>query len=121
VRLLSQISGAWQFNDYTYTAFAPPCTPASPAAMLTPANGSTLPGSAVTFTWSQGCQVWQYSLFVGTTPGNNDLYSQGQGTNLSATVSGLPTDGRTLYVRLWSFIGSDLEFTDYIYKAASGG
>ena len=33
------------------------------------------------------------------------------------TVTGLPVDGRTLYVRLWSVIGGVWSFTDYTYTA----
>ena len=37
--------------------------------------------------------------------------------NLSATVTGLPTNGSTIHVRLWSKIGSNWPFVDYTYKA----
>jgi len=63
--------------------------------------------------------VTQYWLYVGTTPGNNDLYSQPPGLNLTGTVTGLPTDGRQLYVRLWSLIGGVWQFNDYTYTAAT--
>ncbi len=86
--------------------------------MTTPVPGSTLPGATVTFGWSAGSGVTQYYLYVGNALGGNDVYSQSQGTNLSVTVGGLPTDGRTLYVRLWSMIGS-WQFIDYTYTAAS--
>jgi hypothetical protein len=59
--------------------------------------------------------VAEYWLYVGTTPGNNDLYSQSQGLNRTGTVTGLPTDGRTLYVRLWSRIGGVWQGNDYTY------
>ena len=60
----------------------------------------------------------RYWLYVGSTPGGADLWSQDQGTNLSTTVSGLPIDGRTLYVRLYSVIGGVWSFNDYTYTAA---
>jgi hypothetical protein len=34
-------------------------------------------------------------------------------------VSGLPTDGRTIYVRLWSLIAGAWVFNDYTYTAAT--
>ncbi len=40
------------------------------------------------------------------------------GANLRTTVTGLPTDGRTLYVRLYSVIAGAWSFTDYTYTAA---
>jgi Peptidase family M23 len=114
VRLLSLIGNAWQFNDYTYHAGA-----SQKAVMTVPVPGSTLSGASVTFDWNSGSGVSQYFLYVGTTAGNSDVYGQSQGTNLSTTVNGLPTNGRTLYVRLWSLIASAWQFNDYIYTAAT--
>src|SRR5262249_12046869 len=68
-----------------------------------------------------GNGVSQYYLYIGTSVGNNDIYSLTQGTRLSVTVNGLPTNGRTLYVRLWSLIGNAWQLNDYIYTAASAG
>ncbi len=115
VRLWSLIAGAWQFNDYTYTAAGT----SQKAAMTAPAPTSTLPGAMVTFAWSSGSGVSQYWLWVGTSANNSDVYTQSQGSSLSGTVSGLPTDGRTLYVRLWSLIAGAWQFNDYIYTAAT--
>jgi hypothetical protein len=60
-------------------------------------------------------------LYVGTSNGTNDIYGQSQGTSTSGTVSALPTDGRTLYVRLWSYTGSAWLYRDYTYTAANAG
>jgi len=117
VRLWSQISGSWQFNDYTYTAAGTAVTNTK-ASITSPTPGSKLAGASVTFAWNAGSGVSQYWLYVGTSAGGNDLYGQSQGTNRSATVSGLPTDGRNLYVRLWSQISGSWQFNDYTYTAA---
>ena len=39
--------------------------------------------------------------------------------NFSATVTGLPTNGSTIYVRLWSFISGSWQNTDYTYTATT--
>jgi hypothetical protein len=117
VRLWSLVGGGWQFNDYTYAAAASSAPPR--AQMTTPASGSTLTASTVEFKWTGGAGVSQYYLWVGNGLGANDLAVQDRGTNLSAIVTGLPTDGRTLYVRLWSLIGG-WQFYDYTYTAATG-
>src|SRR5207253_2776388 len=71
----------------------------------------------------QGCNVTAYFLYIGSTPGAFDLYFQSQGTQLTTMVNNLPTDGRTLYVRLWSLftgasdIASGWQYNDYTYKA----
>jgi glucose/arabinose dehydrogenase len=116
VRLWSLIGGAWQFNDYIYTSASGP----PGAVILSPTPGSTLTSSAVTFTWSAGSGVSAYWLEVGTTPGGNQIYPGSPVTELSATVFGLPGDGSTVYVRLWSLIGGAWQFNDYTYTSASG-
>jgi len=73
----------------------------------------------VTFTWSAGTGISKYSLWLGTTgPGSNNLYLPSETTALSATVSGLPTDGSTIYARMWSLISGAWQWTDYTYSAA---
>jgi hypothetical protein len=117
VRLWSLVDWAWQPHDYTYTAMSTSVTPR--AQMTTPAPESTLPASAVAFQWSGGAGVAQYYLWVGNTVGANDLASQDRGTSLNAIVRALPTDGRTLFVRLWSLLGGGWQSNDYTYVAAS--
>jgi hypothetical protein len=114
VRLWSLVGGGWQFNDYTYTAanFAK-------AVMLTPTPGSTLAGSSVTFTWSTGTAVSQYAIYVGKTVGGGEIIQRNTGTGLSLAVTGIPTDGSTVFVRLWSLVGGGWQFNDYTYTAAN--
>jgi hypothetical protein len=73
----------------------------------------------VTFTWSAGSAT-SYELYVGNSPGAFDIYDSGSITARSATVNNIPTDGRTIYVRLRSFISRTWQFNDYTYKAAGG-
>ena len=114
VRLFSWINGAWQTNDYTYTASAPP----QAAVLTSPAPGSTLSGSSVTFGWSKGVAVQFYSLWVGTTGvGSNNIFDSGNTFNQSANVSGIPTAGQTIYVRLYSWIDGAWQTTDATYTA----
>jgi hypothetical protein len=124
VRLWSRFTGVWQqFNDYTYTACSNGCGggggPAK-AQLQTPIPGTVLAGATATFTWTAGSGVTQYFLDVGTTQGGINLYHQSQGTNLSGTVPGLPTDGLPLWARLWSLINGTWQLTDYAYTAACG-
>ncbi len=73
--------------------------------ITSPAPGSTLSGSSAIFIWdSNGVSVSDYSLYIGSSPGATDIYDSanlGMATNIS--VSGLPTDGRTLYITLWYY------------------
>src|SRR5689334_9479371 len=65
----------------------------APAEIATPAPGSTLTSSTITFQWTGGIGATDYWLYVGTTQGGLDIYSADRGTSLSATVSNLPTNG----------------------------
>ena len=71
------------------------------AQITSPAKGSTLVGSA-TFTWTSETGATSYQVWVGSTPGTDDVAYSGS-NGLSATVSGLPRDGRQLYVTLWGY------------------
>jgi phosphatidylinositol-3-phosphatase len=92
----------------------------APAAMRSPKPGTTLPGTTQTFTWTAGTRVTQIELLVGTTLGGGDIYSNGAVTGTSITVNNLPTNGSTVYVRLWSLINGIWQFNDYTYTAAAG-
>jgi hypothetical protein len=116
VRLWTFINGAWQTPfDYTYKA----CTncAADPRAVLTaPAPGSTLTTSTVTFVWSAGTGATNYWLDVGNFTGSGDI-SGAATTATSRTVANIPRDGRTIYVRLWTFINGAWQTPiDYTYR-----
>jgi hypothetical protein len=111
VRLWSWTSLGWLYRDFTYTAV----NLSTPAVIYSPSPGSMLPGSTVSFSWTAGNGVSQYYLYIGNWVGGNDIYVANEGLATSGIVSGLPTDGRTLYVRLWSFISSGWQYRDYTY------
>lgn len=96
----------------------PPPAVDTKAAMQSPAPGSQLPGSDVTFSWNAGSGAREYFLYVGTRAGSNNIYGRSQSTNLSALVDDIPTDGRTIYVRLWTRFSGGWQYTDYTYRAA---
>jgi streptogramin lyase len=117
VRLYSKINGAAKFTDYTFTESGGPALKAA----LTAPTVSTLSGSGQTFTWSAGAGVSKYGLRIGTTsPGSDDIYNAFPTTALTASVSGIPTSGATLYVRLYSNIDQAWQFTDYTFTEAGG-
>jgi hypothetical protein len=111
VRLYSWINIGWQYLDYTYTGLP------IKSAMISPLPGSTTTGGTATFTWTAGQGVSRYLIYVGTIPGGNNLFALNTFTSTSATVNNLPKDGRTIYVRLYSWINIGWQYTDYIYVA----
>ena len=90
--------------------------------ITSPPNGVTLASGSVTFAW-QGSEASQYYLYVGSTPGTANLYNSGQmaGSVLARAVNGLPTDGRIIYVRLWSHVGGQWKYLDCSYTTFAGG
>jgi len=119
VRLWTMFNGAWeQCFSYSFTAQRAAGTNVK-AQMLTSANSSTLASSNATLTWDAGTGAGGYNLWVGSTLGGYDLYAGDQGTNLSKTIT-LPTDGRQIYVRLWTkFSGTWQQYNTYSYTAKS--
>ena len=113
VRLWFKIGGAWQSADFQYTA-------ASQPTITSPVPDSVLSGPSVSFSWSaNGVAVSEWWLWVGSSPGGADLLNSGSlGTSLSTTVSGLPTNGTKVFVRLWFKIGGGWQFADFQYTAA---
>ena len=83
-----------------------------------PVPGATLLASTETFSWSEGAGVSAYWLEAGTTPGGTQIFSGKPMTERSGTVSGLPTNGSTVYIRLWSLKRSGWQCNDYTYIAA---
>jgi len=113
VRLYFDFSGTWQHADYTYTA-------ASAPALMSPTPSSTLVGPSVTFTWSGGGDATAYQLWLGSTGVNSqDLYSSGSTTSTSVTVNSLPTNGETIYARLYVLINGVWNHLDYTFTAGS--
>ncbi|RZV84933.1 MAG: hypothetical protein EX341_07955 [Candidatus Scalindua sp. SCAELEC01] len=85
--------------------------------MTSPTPGSTLTTSTVTFGWSAGTQEDLYRLHVGTTgPGSKNIKKQNGFPQTSLTVTGIPQNGTTVYVRLWYRIGGAWSFIDYTYQ-----
>jgi len=137
VRLWTRFSSGWQYRDYSYTsgssgggggstptptasATATPTAAASTstkAAMTSPAPGSILPGSSATFQWTAASGAREYFFYMGSSVGAYDIANASTRTNRSITLNGLPTDDRTLYVRLWTRTASGWVYNDYTYRA----
>lgn len=113
VTLFSLIDGNWYYIDYQYQASQ--AGNAFPAQMTSPASGSTL-NSRQTFVWDTGYGVSAFYLQIGSCQGCNDILDENESQNTSRTV-GLPADGRTVFVRLFSAIQGSWWYYDYQYRA----
>jgi hypothetical protein len=114
VTLYSLVSGNWLHNSYTYTA----ASGGSQGVLTTPTPGSQFTGSTVTFGWTAGAGASNYWLDVGSSSGGNQYFQSGPlGNVLTVTVNGLPTDGSTVYVTLYTLVGGNWLGTTYTYTA----
>ena len=116
VRLWYRVGGFWEFTDEPFTAV----TLVAPG-LTDPVLYSTLDSSEVMFRWSANDQsVSKWWMYIGSTPGARDVYNSSDlGLNVVHMVSGLPTDGRTLYIRLWYQVGGFWQFVDQQVIAAT--
>lgn len=91
------------------------------AVLISPAPGAPLSGDTVTFHWNPAPQASSYWLDVGSTPSGHEFFqSANLGYAVSATVTGLPTDGSLVYVTLYSYVGDHWLDQPYTYAAAGG-
>jgi len=117
VTLWTMISGQWQYNQYTYTAFS---SGSAKGVITSPTPGSTLTGSSVLFTWTPGSGATAYWIDAGNVPGGNQYFQSGNiGNGSSYTVTGLPTDGSQVYVTLYSLVSGQWLSNSYTYTAYS--
>jgi serine protease len=116
MRLRSLINGVYQIRDYQFSMLA-----ASPAKIVSPVSGARLPDSTATFAWDAGVGAQFYWVNVGSSQGGYEYYSNYVGTSRQLTVSGLPLDGRNVWVRLMSYIGGAYQSVDYRFVAAVPG
>src|ERR1700757_1888425 len=114
---MGEIRVAWHRRAGTFIGILgliAACAAPAFGQITSPAPGSTLTGSTVTFQWTAATGVKAYILYVGSSQGSGDIYLQNRGQSTSATVTGIPTDGRTIYVRL-SLVANSVQSTDYTY------
>jgi hypothetical protein len=112
--LFSMINGAWVTEGYTFTEATQ-----TPATLTSPQPGSAFTGTSVAFSWAPSSQATAYFLSIGTTgPGSANLWESGSITATSATVTGLPITGVTIYATLFSKINGIWNPEHYTFTAA---
>lgn len=126
-RTLALVLALW-FSSIAARAQAP--EPAEPPAssvlavsaqIVNPLPGSKLAANVAAFVWNAGSGVNGYWLTIGSSAGTADLYSSGAWTaGTYAIVQNLPMDGRTLYARLYSLVGSAYQSVDATFSAGTG-
>ena len=113
VTLFTRTGGLWYWMAQPYAG--PSVNEYQPARIYAPTYGATL-STTQTFRWDGGYGVREYYLRIGSCWDCGDILEQSQGGNLSRTVN-LPSDGRTIFVKLFSLIGDDW-YSWHEYRAA---
>ena len=111
-RLFTYVDFSPAYFDYVFTA-------ATAAALTSPSASTVLAGTTIKFTWSAATGSSGYSFRLGTTQGANNLYASGLTATTFTTVANLPTNGETIYARLYTYFGSSPAYTDYVFTAAT--
>jgi spore coat protein A len=104
-----------------FTLVIPTAVVATAGVISTPANGSTLAATSQAFTWNNSGAT-AYQLWVGSTQGNLDLgvFYPATANGTTTTATGLPNNGSTVHVRLYSLANGSWLFNDYSYTATGG-
>jgi endo-1,4-beta-xylanase len=109
-RLWTNFNGDYAYKDYTFTAV-------SPAALSSPTQGSTFTSNSVTFTWTPIAGATGYVLYLGSTGvGSGNLFDA-HTTAATITATNLPTNGETIYARLWTNVNGVYTYNDYTFTA----
>jgi hypothetical protein len=109
------LNGNWVPTGYSYTAFG---AVSQKGVVTSPAPSTTLTGSSVAFTWTAGASATAYWIDAGSSAGGNQYFQSGNlGNVLTTTVSGLPLNGSTVYVTLYSLVNGQWLNNQYTYTA----
>jgi hypothetical protein len=107
LRLYTKFGGVWRYVDATIT------TAAGPAAFIRPVNGTVGYNLQLPVMWTPVTGAQAYYLYVGSSPGLNDLVNTGE---IQTTSYTLPSSlgGRTLYLRLYTKLGGVWKYVDAV-------
>ena len=100
------------------TTLTRPHGSATQGVLSTPTPGTRLLSTSVKFSWTPSNINTHYEFYVGTSVGSSNLYGSGNVTATTETVSDLPSNGETLYMRLYTLINGAWQYTDYTYVAS---
>jgi len=96
----------------------------STPAIVSPASNSKFASDTVDFVWrDNNTPVNYWWVYIGSTEGGKDLYDSGPAlrSQTSVTVGQLPTDGSTVFLRLWyRTIADGWQFVDTTYSSTGG-
>jgi hypothetical protein len=114
-RLWALADGTWRYIDRVVTATS---TAVQIAQFIYPTNGAANVNVTQPFTWTTAINADKYYLYVGTTPGANDLVNSGELPGTSYLTGNLPA-GQTLYATIWTHVSGTWKSTGINFTAAA--
>lgn len=91
----------------------------SAAELISPPDGSSVAGECAVLEWRAGVSAASYYLEAGRTPSSTEYAGMGVGLSASRQICGLPRDGSTVHVRLWTYFGGeDWEVRNSTFRSA---
>jgi hypothetical protein len=114
-RIYTYNQGTWVYSDVSFSVSGP-----STATFTQPTNGATNMDTTKPLTWAPGPSAVYYVATVGSTQGGYDLVNSGLLTSAQTSypVPALPA-GRTLWARIYSYIGGTWRISDVAFTAAA--
>jgi hypothetical protein len=86
--------------------------------LVTPQNGEGAVDTSIPLSWTPVADAQAYYVYIGTSPGLNDVINSGEITRTTYSTGPLPA-GVPLHVRLWTKVGGIWRFTDSSFTAAA--
>ncbi|MBI2474436.1 MAG: Ig-like domain-containing protein [Candidatus Taylorbacteria bacterium] len=129
LRLWYRVNNTWAYRDFFYYLSSlsggtgnqggNPWGTAGSISYVYPTAGSTLPSSNVLFVWNSVPYASSYRVQLGASKGSGETFDRNVGNALFANVSGLPTDGRTVYMRISYLVFDNWYYNDFTYQASN--
>lgn len=110
-RIWTQASGAWSYQDVSFTAL-----PLTKTYLSYPQYGGSAVDPSTPFSWYAVPNASSYTLYVGTTQAGNNLLNTNEIQTTSYQVPPLPT-GQTLWARVWAKVNGSWSYTDRSFTA----
>ena len=115
-RLWTRISGTWISTDSSFTTST--ATLPVVATLTSPVNGATNVSLTLPIQWTTVPNAQAYYLYVGSTPGANDLVNTGEIQPTSYLATGVPGN-QIAFARLWTKFGGVWRFSDSSFTTSA--
>ncbi|MFT5190208.1 MAG: hypothetical protein ACI957_003242 [Verrucomicrobiales bacterium] len=113
ISLRYRVGDVWEAKDTQYVY--DPNGDSAPQ-IFSPPPGNEIVGAQAEFQWTPKlADVAEWWIYVGLTVGDDSIFNQSIGTASKVTVNNLPTDGQTIFVRLFYRVGESWNQRDHIY------